>query len=68
MALIWGGIAFQSWTADCIESTRGGYVFRTSLNPNTGQTVLSLAHLEASTFLKEEVTMLITVDPTSVHN
>lgn len=36
--------------------------------PQHGQTVLRLAHLEASTFLKGEVTMLITVDPTSVHN
>lgn len=35
-------------------------VFRGAPNPNTGQTVLRLAYLEASTFLKEEITMLIT--------
>lgn len=35
-------------------------VFRATPNPNTGQTVLRLAYLEASTFLKEEITMLIT--------
>lgn len=36
-------------------------VFRASPNPNTGRTVPRLAYLEASTHLKEEITMLITL-------
>lgn len=36
-------------------------VLRAPPNPNTGQIVLQLADVEASTILKEEITMLITL-------
>lgn len=36
-------------------------VFRASPNLNTGQTALRLAYLKASSFVKEEITMLITL-------
>lgn len=45
----------SAWRAHLVD------VFRGSPNPNTGQIVLRLAYLEASTFLKEEITMLITL-------
>lgn len=35
-------------------------VFGMSVNSSSGQTVLRLAYVEARTFLKEEITMLIT--------